>query len=213
MLRSKREIVFLSAAALAAAYAVYALALAPKRVTGARAAATARPTTATSATAGAIAQIQQEIGRTTISALVRLAAGRAGEEWGSTLFLGAPLPDELKQRDDDRREQQQQSQTAQQEAEAKSKAAAEQERQRLAESQRRFDYTGYVSSGGRFYAVINGAVYQVGDRLDGTPDCSVKSIAPESVAIEDGGRAVTVQVPLRLDWAQTRLEPGQHDKP
>ena len=200
--------------ALAAAYGVYSFAFAPKRVAG-TAATTTPSTSATTVdpTVREITQIQEGIGRTALSPLVRLAAARAGEEWSRTLFLWAPLPSELRDRDAARKQQQDAAQTALQETDASRKAAEDQERQRVAERQRRFSYTGYVCSAGRMYAVINGAVYEVGDRLDNVADCSLKSVSPENVVIEDHGRAITVLVPMLQDTTPGRLKPGGHDGP
>ncbi len=208
---SKREAILLGSVAVAAAYGVYTFAFAPKRAPGAGA--TASASTPAQPMVREIAQIQQEIGRTTVSPLIRLAAVRAGEEWSTTLFLWAPLPSELMAREAARQQQQQASQTAAQEAEASRKAVAEQERLRVAERQRRFSYTGYVCSADRMFAVINGAVYAVGDRLDGLADCVLQTVTPESVTIDDRVTATTVQVPMLQATLRERPATTPNDKP
>jgi hypothetical protein len=200
--RSKREIVLLSAAALAAAYGLYVIVFAPKRPAGAAkdpGTPPPVPASAALATASEIARVQQEIGRTAVSPLVRLTALRAAEEWRDAVFLSAALPAELKERELAGIQQQQAAQAAQLAAESAREAAEELERQRLAERRQRFVYSGYANSDGRTYAVINGAVYEVGERLDLIPGCSLKAITPESVAIEDQDRGITLDIPMRQD--------------
>jgi hypothetical protein len=212
--RSKREIVLVGAVVVAAAYGIYSYAFAPKRTAGATAAAmSSAPATVASATVREITEIQREIGRTAVSPLARLVVARAGEEWNPALFLWAPLPGELMERDARRQQEQQAAQAALLDAAAKRQAAEAQERQQATERQRRFSYTGYVCSAGRTYAVINNVVYAVGDRLAGADDCSLQAVTPENIVIEDHGRAITIQVPLRQDSTRKRLEAGQGGKP
>lgn len=58
-----------------------------------------------------------------------------------------------------------------------------------------FTYTGYIETGRKAMAIINGIEYAVGDNLD-IGGYSVKNISPERVVIEKKSDGSTIDVPL-----------------
>ncbi|MCU0586898.1 MAG: general secretion pathway protein GspB [Syntrophobacteraceae bacterium] len=63
------------------------------------------------------------------------------------------------------------------------------------DSAKDLDYTGYISSGTRKLAIINGLEYVVGDRLV-TGGFILRSISPDAVILESTGAPGTVTLPF-----------------
>lgn len=144
-------------------------------------------------------RVQGQLGTASITPLQREVVARALQPWPDSLILAAALPAELIAAEEAR---EQAARLADETAEqARHHLASQAERRQQAERdlRRRFVYSGYAFLEGAdeatLCAVINGVVYKVGEKLDGSPYL-VKSITREEVVIAATEQDIEVRIPV-----------------